>query len=194
MNQRYEAYRKNKIESGLLYQDFVVDVMAHTVGLVIQQYASRTYQWTVGESRTGVEIKHDEQYRTTGNLWIETAEKARPRAGDYVPAGIYRNDNAWLYVIGDYDTIFCFSKQLLKALASSGRYPIRENKTRTSQGYLLPSDHNERYAALLVRPNAHDRVAKVVGNLESLGRVLQSAVLSNPSQGSLFDKFVESTR
>jgi hypothetical protein len=102
----YEAYRNNKIESGLRYQDFAIDLLYQTIGLVVVQYASRMYQISIGESRTGVEIKHDEKYATTGNLWIEVAEKARPRDGDYFPSGICRDDNSWFYVIGNRNIRF----------------------------------------------------------------------------------------
>lgn len=181
----YEAYRRNKLESGHLYQDFVVDVLFRTIGLVVVQYASRAYQIAVGESRTGIEIKHDEKFATTGNLWIEIAEKARPREGDYVPAGIERSDNTWLYVIGDYNTIFAIPKAFLRRLAATGRYPIRENGTFTSRGFLLPERDARTYAAFVLTPNAQEQVAKVVGGLEALGRVLHQAVLSNPAQMSL---------
>jgi hypothetical protein len=172
----------------LLYQDFVVDLLFQTIGLVVVQYASRYYQMQVGESRTGVEIKHDERFAQTGNLWIETAEKARPRAGDYFPSGIDRDDNTWLYVIGNYDIVFGFPKMLLRALRDSGRYIVRPNNTATSLGYLLPSKHAHRYAAFVLTPNADIRVAKAVKDLEELGRVLHEAVLRNPAQATLFDE------
>jgi len=182
----YDEYRATKIESGLLYQDFVVDVLFQTIGLVIVQYTSRAYQIAVGESRTGVEIKHDEKYATTGNLWIEVAEKARPRPGDYADAGINRGDNSWLYVIGDYDRVFIFGKRILVALSQSGRYKLRENRTKTSIGYLLPGCDAEKYALYIINPNAKEKVAKMVGDLEALGRALHRAVLADPAQRSLF--------
>ena len=150
--QDYRTYRANKIESALLYQDFVIDLLFDTVGLVVVQYASRAYQYAKGESRTGVEIKHDEKYQQTRNLWIEVSEKAHPRLGDYAPSGVYRQDNAWLYVIGDYETVFGFPKRLLQALARSDRYPLLENGTKTSKGFLLPDADAQRYAAFVLRP------------------------------------------
>ena len=185
----YDAYRANKIESGLLFQDFVVDVLLQTLGFAVVTYSSRAYQHTVGESRTGVEIKHDERFADTGNLWIEVAEKARPRPGEYVRSGIRRDDNTWLYVIGNYNILFLFPKLFLQALQESGRYPIRENLTRTSKGFLLPEHHARRYAACILEPNAECKVVKLVGNLESLGRALHEAALANPAQGSLFELF-----
>ena len=186
----YEVYRQNRIEQGLLYQDFVVDLLLHTLGLAVVQYASRVYQTQIGESRTGVEIKYQDMYKKTGNLWIETAEKARPRPGDYVPSGISNraHDNAWLFVTGDYDTVFGFPKRLLQALDASGRYPQRENNTQTSVGYLLPDGHARKYAAFVLRPQANQKVEKAVQDLQALGRLLHQEVLGNRAQASLFDE------
>jgi hypothetical protein len=184
----YEAYRNNKIESGLRYQDFAIDLLYQTIGLVVVQYASRMYQISIGESRTGVEIKHDEKYATTGNLWIEVAEKARPRDGDYFPSGICRDDNSWFYVIGNYDIVFGFQKTLLLALRTQAqKYPIRENKTRTSQGFLLRDEVARRCAAFVLTPNAEQKISKAIGDLHELGRQLHQAVLVNPAQRSLFE-------
>jgi hypothetical protein len=184
----YADYYRVKLESGQLYQDFIVDLLLHTLGLAVVQYASRTYQITVGESRTGVEIKHDEKYAHTGNLWIEVAEKARPRAGAFVPSGIDRGDNSWLYVIGNYDTVFGFPKTYLRALKEAGRYRVRENLTHTSIGYLLPSQDAHKYAAFVLTPNAATTIAKAA-DLAQLGRVLHAAAKAHPAQGSLFGLF-----
>jgi hypothetical protein len=182
----YADYYKAKLDGAKLYQDFVIDAAWNLLGLAIVQYSSELYQRTVGESRTGVEIKHDEQFGRTGNLWIELAEKARPRDGPYVPAGIYRQDNTWLYVIGDYDAIFFFAKTLLRALHQSGRWQVIENKTRTSEGFLLKSCDAEKYAAAILRPNAADAVKKVVGNLAALGRLLHESAKRDINQLDLF--------
>lgn len=187
----YEQYRANKIETGLIYQDFVVDVLFQTIGLVVVQYTSKTYQFAVGESRTGVEIKHDEKFATTGNLWIEVAEKARPRAGDYVPSGIKRADNTWLYVIGNYDTIFAFPKQHLLALEASGRYPIIENNTRTSQGFLLRDAEARASAAFVLTPKAEKKITGRIRDLHELGLLLHEEAKRNPAQRSLFESVNE---
>jgi hypothetical protein len=182
----YADYYKAKLDGAKLYQDFVVDAAWNLLGLAIVQYSSELYQRTVGESRTGVEIKHDEQFTKTGNLWIELAEKARPRDGPYVPSGIYRQDNTWLYVIGDYDTMFFFAKTLLRALHQSARWQVIENKTRTSEGFLLKSSDAEKYAAVILRPNAAGAVKKVVGDLAALGRLLHDSAKRDINQLDLF--------
>lgn len=182
----YAEYYRTKLNGAKLYQDFVVDAAWNLLGLAIVQYASETYQRAVGESRTGVEIKFDEKLGKTGNVWIEIAEKARPRDGPYVPSGIYRTDNSWLYAIGNYDTIFIFAKNDLRLLHKSGRWTIRENNTQTSEGFLLSRDEAQRYAAAVLTPNAAQKVAKVVHDIAALGRTLHEAAKRDQAQMDLF--------
>lgn len=172
MTDTYRQYYETKLEGSKLFQDFVVDTAWSLLGLAIVQYSSRSYQQTVGESRTGVEIKFDEKFSSTGNLWIEVGEKARPRPGDYAVSGIYRDDNTWLYCIGNYDVMFFFAKTMLQGLHRSGKFRMLENHTKTSQGFLLKGELAEKYAAVVLRPNAAERVAGIVGDISRAGRAL----------------------
>lgn len=184
----YEAYRQTQIKDGLLFQDFVVDI-AWQAGLVIAQYASKTYQLKVGESRNGIEIKHDKLRKKTGNLCIEIAEKARPRPGDYFPSGIMREDH-WIYAIGDYDIVYFFPTKFLRALKDltngGGIHRYRRYQTQTSQGFLLPEQDGEKYAALILRPQASQKVAKCVSDFEQLAKELHVAALDDSKQMRLF--------
>ncbi len=194
----YDDYYKAKLESGMRYQDFVVDA-AYQAGFVIVQYGSKAYQMSVGESRTGVEIKNDEKFASTGNLWVETAEKATQRDGPYVPAGIYSSGDWWLYVMGDYDTIFFFPRNMLQRLDKAQKnnhdlYRHLDNNTGTSQGFLFPEKDAHVYAALILTPKASVKVAKMVGDLNRLGRELHEIVKADPAQRSLFDEPPPGTR
>lgn len=152
-----ENYRAIQDKDGQEYQDFVVDECLK-FGLFISLYGSQKYQYTKGESANGIEVKLDKIFASSGNLWIEVAEKARQRNGDYVPSGIMRDDNTWLYVIGDYKTIFIFAKTLLRLLMNAknpdgtDRYPIQPNNYGTSQGFLLNRQDAEKFAACIIRP------------------------------------------
>jgi hypothetical protein len=184
----YEAYRENKIASGLAFQDFVVNALYQARKVIVMQYSSVVYQQAVGESCTGVEIKHDEKFATTGNLWIEIAEKARPREGDYVPSGIYRTDNTWLYVIGDYSVVFAFTITSLRAFHRCGQFTVRENNTRTSQGFLMREQDARKSAAFVLEPKASHTVSEPITSLEKLGRILYAELSHDPRQLRLFDK------
>ena len=89
----------------------------------------------------GAEIKRDGNFRKTGNLYIETAEKSHPDNKNYVPSGIFRKDNSWLFVIGDEETLYIFATKYLQRL--SDRY--KEVIKTTSIGRLMPIAEAEKY-------------------------------------------------
>lgn len=132
-----DEYYTNKLEQGLTYQDFVVDQL-YNIGIVVVPYMSTEYQKRKGESRNGIEIKFDDLIKTKGNVYIETQEKSKATNKAYFPSGIYRNDNTWLYVIGNYELILIFGKKTLQILFESGRYTEIEIQRGTSKGFLLP--------------------------------------------------------
>ena len=90
----------------------------------------------------GAEIKNDERFRQTGNLYIEVAEKSNPDKLNYTPSGIMRADNSWLYVIGDIKTVWIFSTKYLVMLKD--RYS--KIQTPTSIGHLMRMDAADKYA------------------------------------------------
>jgi len=134
---KLDEYYTNKLEQGLTYQDFVADQL-YNIGLVVVPYMSTEYQKHKGESRNGIEIKFDDRIKDTGNVYIETQEKAKSTNKEYFPSGIYRNDNTWLYVIGNYDLILIFGKRNLQILFEGGKYQEIEIARGTSKGFLLP--------------------------------------------------------
>lgn len=93
---------KEMLEKGLEYQDFITDMLLSEIGISLSTYSSKKYQYSVGENKQGIEIKFDDRYKETGNLYIEIKEKSNAINANYVDSGIYRSDNTWLYVIGDY--------------------------------------------------------------------------------------------
>jgi hypothetical protein len=184
---RYEAYRQAQIEAGREFQDFVVDVLDQYLHLHIQQYASRRYQYAVGESRNGIEIKHDKAFNTYGRLWIEYAEKAFPRPGAYVASGIMRPDN-WLYVIGDYHTLFGFPTKLLRAFKRQGRHARLENTTHTSLAFGLPLREAHDVALWVLEPASDRVVVKEPGTREWdwIAEQLRLDMTRDTRQSSLF--------
>lgn len=176
MSDLYREYYKAKHEGGVLFQDFVVEQAFRGMGLVIQQYASRTYQCGVGESLTGVEIKYDQAFRRTKNFWIEVSEKANQRTGEFVESGVKRKDNTWLWAMGDYETIFFLSKTFLANLADHPKYEIVENNAKTGQGYLLPVVNAEKYALKILYPPVPPDIARVACELGRVSEDLRKRV------------------
>lgn len=143
----YQKYYQQQLKDGIEYQDFVYDQL-YGIGLPVLSYSSKKYQLLRGENKPGIEIKYDKKFHATGNLYIEIAEKSSPSKLNFVESGIYRDDNSWLYIIGDRERIFVFSKTILKLL--EGRYEHKE--TATSKGFLVPLADAEKYAAKIIIP------------------------------------------
>lgn len=140
---RYDAgYYADKLEEGLRFQDVVTREL-YQRGIVIVGYASRAFQISHGENMLGAEIKRDGNFRDTGNLYIETAEKAHPDNKNFVPSGIFRKDNSWLFVIGDERTIWIFSTKYLQLLHDKRGW--REVKKTTSIGRIMPLADANKY-------------------------------------------------
>lgn len=146
----YNEYYAAKLKEGEHYQDFVVEEL-YKAGLPIISYSSKKYQCEIGENKAGIEIKNDQKFRQTGNFYIEVAEKSNPDKKEYSPSGIYRDDNTWLYIIGDYQSIYIFSKKQLQFLFQ--QHTKREVVTPTSKGFLLPiKDADEFWAVRIMYP------------------------------------------
>ena len=143
------CYNKNLYDSSE-YLDWLSDKLRKaTPGLIIGPYASRKYQFEHGESFSGIEIKNDKKLagndndiKPSHNLYFEVAEKSHPSNSRYVKSGIYRNDNGWLFLIGNYEEVFLFStKQLRRIYEDKENYFSRgviERKTDTSIGFTIP--------------------------------------------------------
>lgn len=140
-----DAYRNGyygkKLQEGLEFQD-VVTTALYQRGIIVIGYASRRFQIEKGENMLGAEIKRDGRFRDTGNLYFETAEKSHPDNPRYVPSGILREDNSWLYVIGDEKTIYIFPTNYLRMLAAR----FKTVQTATSKGFLMPIADADKYA------------------------------------------------
>jgi hypothetical protein len=128
-------YYKEKLNQGLFYQDKVMEEL-YKHGIPLISYSSKEYQNMIGENKAGIEIKNDSKFRETGNFYIEVAEKSNEINKEYFPSGIYRNDNTWLYIIGDTKGFFIFSKKQLRLLEQSKKY--KEVRIPTSKGFLFP--------------------------------------------------------
>jgi hypothetical protein len=146
----YEKYYSESLEKGLRYQDFVAAKL-YERGIPLVSFQSRKYQKEHGENKAGIEIKFDDRMKSTGNVYIEIAEKANPVNPYYVASGIYRDDNSWLYVIGNYEVIYAVPKTTLKLLHTSARRQYKPVETPTSKGFLVPVCDAEKYAAFIVR-------------------------------------------
>lgn len=140
-------YYKEKLEQGLEFQDFVTDILFNELFIPLSSYQSKKYQLK-GENKQGIEIKFDDRFNDTGNVYIEIQEKSKADNLNFVDSGIYRNDNTWLYIIGNYKILFIFGKNTLRLMYKSRRYT--EVEIPTSRGFLIPKIDAEKYALKII--------------------------------------------
>jgi len=128
------AKRPGLYNEGMEFEDFCRERCLE-IGLVLNRYSSRKYQFEKGDGKID-EIKLDNRFTDTRRLSIEIAEKSREVNPYYVPSGIYAKSNFWLYIQGNYDLIFVFSRKTLQRLHKEGLY--REHQKPTIISYYLP--------------------------------------------------------
>jgi len=141
------TYYNDMLKEGTDFQDHVKRILFEKYCLSLD-FTEQDGQYNIGETLQGFEVKYDMKFKDTGNLWIEVCEKTDPNNNDWVDSGIKRNDNTWIYIIGDYDTLYVFSKKDL--LKEMDNHRIIENSMKTSRGYLLKKEEAEKTALLIL--------------------------------------------
>jgi hypothetical protein len=140
------------VEAGNQFQDFVCSLLTREA-IFLQMSTSKLYQYRVGETLQGVEIKLDRRCLETGRLSIEIAEKSRDEESlAWTPSGIYRADNSWLYIQGTYQRVYIFPKRFLVLLHESGKYEDVEFNG-TIRRFFLPLEDADKYSARIIEPN-----------------------------------------
>lgn len=135
------------VEQGNEFQDFVMDALRIHCGILVQCYTSKKYQVEQGENPQGIEIKLDNWCSRSNRLSIEIAGRTS-LTRDFIPSGIYRRDNTWLYIQGNFIVLYVFAKTTLQLLHKTGRYTAKAEPT--VQAFYLPDKDARRYAAKVI--------------------------------------------
>lgn len=106
---------KNTFESGEKFAEFAAKKL-NPFGITSWTFGSHHQQFNIGENAQGIEYKLDMPCMRTSRLSIELYEKTDAANLNWIPSGIFREDNSWLYVQGNYEIIFVFSKKWLRRM------------------------------------------------------------------------------
>ena len=151
-----DADRITVFEEALEFQDFVVDIFLKELGIVISNYSSRYYQNKYGENRQGIEIKLDTRMTDTKRISFELYEKVNASIPYWTPSGILRNDNSWLYLQGNYELIYIFSKSfLIKLYEAKYKDKIWQPKD-TIKTFLMPFKEADKYCLKKIYPSNYN--------------------------------------
>lgn len=93
-------------------------------------------------------IEYNEYYKNQLERGLEYSEKSNANNKKYIHSGIERNDNTWIYCIGDYKVIYIMSKNWLQQFKKCK--DIRHITTTTSKGYLFPEVMALKYAIKII--------------------------------------------
>jgi len=139
----------DSLEVGAQFVDFVMEAMARR-NMILQPYQSRKKQYETGETLQGWEVKLDSRYTDTKRLSIEIAEKSARHIAVWTPSGIYRRDNTWLYIQGNYNGFFVFMKKILVLLHNSRQHNYKvEEYNGTVRKFYLPIDDAMKYGEFI---------------------------------------------
>ena len=142
MNLYPDCQHKDSLQVGAEYLDFVMETLQKR-GVILQPYTSKKKQFNVGESLQGWEVKLDNRFTETGRLSIEIAEKTSASQLNWTPSGIYRRDNTWLYIQGNYEYFYIFMKKILIRLHNLGK--CEEAEIPTLKKFYLPIEEADKY-------------------------------------------------
>ena len=151
----YKQLYQDRLPIGQRFQDHCALQIMKNLHIALVNLQSKDYQFKIGENLQGFEIKYDQSFVNTNNLYIETEHRVSPHQ-EYYAGGILRKDNSWLYCIGNYEVIYIFSKKFLTNLYNSGRYNVIENNLMTSKGFLLPKDDADKYSVHKIENNQEE--------------------------------------
>lgn len=122
------------------FEEFVYDYFNDEWNIPISHFVSKEGQYKRGENRQGFEIKNDQRYSKTGNLYISI--KRVYNFAEY-PSGIYRETKTKqrFYVIGDENKFWIIATRHLKQYYEKNKPNLIKGFTYnngTEYGYLLP--------------------------------------------------------
>ena len=135
---------KIKQEKGLQFESYIMDYFAKHKNISLSHYTTYQEQIDLGENRQGIEIKNDQRFQDTKNLFISVE-----RDYSYVkyPSGIYKNQS-WLYVIGNQDVFYIFATKHLKQYYEHNKPQLFDGfksiKNGIEKGFLLSKKQAER--------------------------------------------------
>ena len=143
MNCKMTDIYKENLLVGKKYENFVCKVLKGKINLSIDIYENVQDQYNIGESQQGFEIKYDKRHKETNNIYIEVAEKSNKNNFNFINSGIYRDDNSWILLIGNYNVIYFFGINTLRLLYETDRF--KKVNTETSKAFLLYPKDIEKY-------------------------------------------------
>jgi len=130
-----------KQHKGLAFEDWVYNKLRDEWGLNLTHCTTKDEQYYFGENYQGWEIKNDQTFNKTNNLYISV--ERRYNQEKIYPSGIYKDQKIpqRFYVIGNKKECYVFSTKLLKQYFEKKKLKLHAGFTTkaggTEYGFLL---------------------------------------------------------
>ena len=133
-----------KQQEGLEFESYIMDWFCSQKNINLSHYTLLKEQINKGENRQGIEIKNDQRFQETGNLFISVE---RDYGYKKYESGVYKNQS-WLYVIGNENEFYIFATKHLKQYYEHNKPQLFDGfksiKNGVEKGFLLSKKQAER--------------------------------------------------
>jgi hypothetical protein len=133
-----------KQQEGLEFESYIIDWFCSQKNINLSHYTLLKEQINKGENRQGIEIKNDQRFQETGNLFISVE---RDYGYTKYESGVYKNQS-WLYVIGNENEFYIFATKHLKQYYEHNKPQLFDGfksiKNGVEKGFLLSKKQAER--------------------------------------------------
>ena len=133
-----------KQQKGLQFESYIMDWFCSQKNINLSHYTLLKEQINKGENRQGIEIKNDQRFQETGNLFISVE---RNYGYTKYESGVYKNQS-WLYVIGNENEFYIFATKHLKQYYEHNKPQLYDGfksvKNGVEKGFLLSKKQAER--------------------------------------------------
>jgi hypothetical protein len=133
-----------KQQEGLEFESYIMDWFCSQKNINLSHYTLLKEQINKGENRQGIEIKNDQRFQETGNLFISVE---RDYGYTKYESGVYKNQS-WLYVIGNENEFYIFATKHLKQYYEHNKPQLFDGfksiKNGIEKGFLLSKKQAER--------------------------------------------------
>ena len=136
-----------KQKKGLEFESWVYNKLKDEWGLTLNHCTTKEEQYTKGENYQGWEIKNDQTFNKTNNLYISVE---RRYSNNVYPSGLYKEQEIpqRFYVIGNKKECYVFSTKILKQYYENYKCQLIPGFTTNTggkeYGFLLNKEYAER--------------------------------------------------
>ena len=140
----------NKKKQANAFEGFAYNHLITELKWAVTHYVTEEDQRTKGENHQGIEIKNDQAYNKTGNLYISVK---RVYNGFEYGSGIYRDTETkqLFYLIGDHKNFWLIATKHLQAYYEQNNLKLipgfRTHTGGQEYGFLLPIEKADKLCA-----------------------------------------------